>query len=126
MIRSSTRTRCSSSFTRLAYWAAFSAARSDWLPSCRSFMRSHILKGAMPIAASGISTQIQAAMGSCMAVDPVLEARLAQGLDLGGGLVAAVGDDPLDNLEALLKLGNARGVVGGLFGGQVTGHADLL
>src|SRR6185369_10013253 len=60
-ICSRTRSRCSIRSTCCAYCALFSAARLDWASICFSLMRIHIRNGAIAIAASGISTQIQVA-----------------------------------------------------------------
>src|SRR4051794_5823173 len=61
-ICSTTRSRASNRSICCAYCALFSAARSLCARICFSLTRSHILNGAMPIAARGMRTQIQLAM----------------------------------------------------------------
>src|SRR5437868_7262240 len=102
-ICSSTRKRASTRSVCCAYCALFSAARLVWASICFSLIRIHILNGAMPIAAKGMSTQIQLAILFMFGFVPVFlsEFRIAAASDQA---VASPAGTPL----RLIRFGASR------------------
>src|SRR6476660_437665 len=150
-ICSSTRSRASTRSMCWAYWALFSAARSLWELICFSLTRSHILKGAMPIAASGIRTQTHSAGLPIQPPPNRYDANVvfrrqrssgrtfgrhfllrdparcaAQRLDLRRRLCAVVGHDLLQHAHARLELMAARRILSGLLRGHTRFDLELL